>query len=114
MQRDPTARSRSGDIAVLRGLILSWMFLFGMIGAGLVVPNLLSIERELGVSHGQVGGVFALIQIPCSLAVLYAASRRSAFDNATAFAASHLVQTLGFVTVYASRGPTPVRDDAPP
>ena len=51
-------------------LIMSWMFLSGMIGTGLVGPNRSSIEREFSISHGQFGLAVAAIQITASCLAL--------------------------------------------
>jgi len=98
--RRQTAAPATARAAVPRALILSWMFLFGMIGTGLVGPNLSSIEREFRISHGQFGIVFALIQIACSTVVLFAASRLRRLDSSLAFIAGLLMQTAGFVCIY--------------
>lgn len=87
----------------LRGLVMGWMFLFGMIGTALVGPNLSTIEREFGIDHSQFGAAFALIQIACSGVVLGIASRLDRFDSGRAFTLSLVIQGAGFVTVYLSR-----------
>ena len=61
------APARGSSAALLGSFVMSWMFLFGMIGTGLVGPNRSSIEREFGLSHTQFGAAFALVQIGCSL-----------------------------------------------
>jgi predicted MFS family arabinose efflux permease len=91
------------DTTLLRVLVMSWMALLGMIGTGLVGPNLSSIERELRIDHSQFGAAFAVIQVLCSLAVLVVARRARSFDSGGAFLLSLVVQTAGFGVVFLSR-----------
>jgi MFS family permease len=82
---------------------MGWMFLFGMIGTGLVGPNRSSIEREFGLTHGQFGAAFALVQIVCSVLALAFAACSRRFDNVGALLASLMIQSAGFALVWGSR-----------
>jgi fucose permease len=94
--------TRSSGTTHLATLVMSWMFLFGMIGTGLVGPNRTAIEHEFRLSHAQFGTAFALIQIACASLVLYVAARRRSANNLTLLIVSLAVQVAGFVCVYLS------------
>ena len=79
---------------------MAWMFLFGLIGAALVGPNRLSIERAFDLSHETFGAAFALIQIGCSALVLAVATRLKRLDNLRALIISLVIQIAGFVAIY--------------
>lgn len=79
---------------------MAWMFLFGLIGAALVGPNRLSIQRAFDLSHETFGAAFAIIQIICSITVLAAATRLKRLNNLNALIISLLIQIIGFVTLY--------------
>jgi MFS family permease len=86
-------------------LAISWMFLYGAIGTGLVGPNRPAVEREFGLSHAQFGGAFALIQIVCSSGALVVSLRMRAFHRGSALSLSLLLQTVGFFRVFTSAAP---------
>jgi len=79
---------------------MAWMFLFGLIGAALIGPNRLSIERTFNLSHETFGAAFAIIQIMCSIAVLVVATRLKRLNNLNALIISLLIQIIGFITLY--------------
>lgn len=98
------ARPLGDNRGLLAGVVLSWMFLFGLIGTGLVGPNRTAIEREMGLSHAGFGAAFALVQIVCAILVLGAVSVLPRFRNHSALGFSLLVQAVGFAAVFLSRG----------
>lgn len=84
----------------LGALIMAWMFLFGLIGAALVGPNRLSIQRTFNLSHETFGAAFALIQIVCSITVLVIATRLKSINNLSALITSLIIQIIGFTLLY--------------
>lgn len=84
----------------LGALIMAWMFLFGLIGAALIGPNRLSIQRTFDLSHETFGAAFALIQIVCSVAVLAVATRIKHLNNLNALILSLFIQIIGFIILY--------------
>src|SRR5205085_2229509 len=66
----------------LATVAMAWMFLFGMIGTGLVGPNRTSIEREFGIGHAAFGIAFAALQLASPTIVWILASRARRFDRA--------------------------------
>ncbi|MGA1195850.1 MAG: MFS transporter [Candidatus Latescibacterota bacterium] len=86
--------------AHLGALIMAWMFLFGLIGAALIGPNRLSIERTFDLSHETFGTAFALIQIICSVSVLAVATRLKRLNNLNALIISLFIQIIGFIILY--------------
>jgi len=62
-------------IATLRWLIMSSVFLNGVIGTGLVGPNRPAIEAEFGFTHGQFGLGFAVLQMLAAVPVVLLAGR---------------------------------------
>jgi predicted MFS family arabinose efflux permease len=79
---------------------MAWMFLFGLIGAALVGPNRLAIQRTFNLSYETFGAAFAVIQIVCSVAVLGFATRLKRLNNIDALIISLLIQIAGFITLY--------------
>ena len=79
---------------------MAWMFLFGLIGAALIGPNRLSIQRAFDLSHETFGAAFAIIQIACSVAVLAVATRLTRLNNLNALIISLIIQIIGFITLY--------------
>lgn len=99
--QDGEVNERKGT-SHLTALVMSWMFLFGMIGTGLVGPNRPAIEREFGLSHAAFGAAFSVIQIACSAGALAAASRLRRFDSIRALILSLWIQVAGFLVVCLS------------
>ena len=99
----PAHEARSDEAKLLAVLVMAWMFLFGLIGSGLVGPNRSSIEREFGLSHAQYGAAFAAIQVLCAFGALTVSSRFRRFEPIDALLGSICLQTAGFAAVSGTR-----------
>ena len=71
----------------MRFLIMSWLFLAGVIGSGLIGPNRSAVLQEYGLSETQFGAGVASVQIVAATAVLagahWLARLRPVVDEAT-------------------------------
>lgn len=82
-------------------LIMSWVFLSGMIGTGLVGPNRSSVEAEFGLSHGQFGLAVAAIQVVASFLALGVGPRLRRWSSYRVLMLGLAIQAVGFGAIYA-------------
>lgn len=97
-----TDQKASGHVAVLRGLIMAWFLIGGMINSGLLGPNRSAIERDFGLTHFGFGVLVAATQIVTSLAVLLASPLLHHLNRANLLPAGLGLQTVGFLIVWWS------------
>lgn len=85
---------------MLHVVIMSWVFLGGAIGAGLIGPNRDAIELEYGLSKSQFGAALAGIQFVFAGAVLLAAGRLRRLGMLGILLAALTAQAVGFAVIF--------------
>lgn len=81
-------------------LIMSWMFMSGVIGTGLVGPNRSSVEQEFSLSHGQFGLAVAAIQITASFLALCVGPLLKRWSSYRVLMLGLAIQALGFAEIF--------------
>ena len=81
-------------------LIMSWVFLSGMIGTGLVGPNRSSIESEFALSHAKFGLVVAAIQVTASFLALLLGPRLRRWGSYRVLMLGLAIQSVGFASIF--------------
>ncbi len=87
-------------LAVLRTLIMSWVLLSGLIGAGLIGPNRSLIQDEYGLSYTRFGVGLAGIQIGFALLVLLIAPLLRRFNYARVVLGGLGLQAVGLLVIW--------------
>jgi len=81
-------------------LIMSWVFLSGMVGTGLVGPNRSSVESEFALSHAQFGFAVAAIQVTASFLALCVGPRLRSWSSYRVLMLGLALQSLGFAAIF--------------
>jgi predicted MFS family arabinose efflux permease len=100
----PPAAPRPARANRVRGVVMAWFLLGGILGSGLVGPNRPSIEREYGIAHLHFGLALAAMQIVSSAAVLLASPRLARWNPCLLVLGGLVLWTLGFFTVAFTSG----------
>jgi len=91
-------------MGTLKLLIMSCLFLGGIVGTGLVGPNRPQIEEEFAFSHGQFGLGFAVLQILAALPVLLVAGTIARLNPFRQITLGLAASSVGFAVVSFAPG----------
>lgn len=80
-------------------LFLAWLFYLGFISRILFAPLMPAIERDLGIGHGQAGGLFLLISVGYMLAPACSGLISSRFDHSGTLRVSAWLVGIGLLAL---------------